>query len=262
MRVNKHLILTTISCIGVVGVAVASVCDTVRATKKKANPEKPVDYVKTYWKDYIPTALAVSATAGTIIANHKITSDELKAIGTCAAGSMILAQEYKRKIREHYGKDELNNIVKEIAKDKEIDAQQAQDVYIYSSGAFSSPEDPSVNASTLFYDEFTDTWFRSSLYSVKNAHYHFNRNFSMRGDAAIQELYEFYGITPKWTIDPLKYGYNIDMMYSNEMYWIDFELVESETDGGEKYYIIYPVLEPLPYDEEEGTFMDPDLKSA
>lgn len=258
MKANKHLILTSLSCIGVVSVAVVSAFDTVRATKKDAKPETVKDYLKTYWKDYIPTVLVSTATVASVIANQKLTSRDLQALGACAASGMLLVNDYKKKIEEHFGKEELNNIVKEIVKEKEINAQQAKEVGISTCHFLTTSEDPSVKGETLFYDEFSDTWFRSSLYSVKNAMYHFNRNFNIAGSIAYEDFYEFLGVTPNKSVGP-DIGFDVDMMWNNEMYWIDHDLIPCETDDGEAYYIISLCVLPGKYDEEEGTFVEQEV---
>lgn len=127
--------------------------------------------------------------------------------------------EYRDKVDELY---ENSSIV-----DKEI----AKDVYDNTKPSVSSDE------KCLFYDMFSKRYFESNKVDVIAAEYHFNRNFTLRGYATLNELYEFLGVDKidggdsiGWSIDAglAFYGYS----------WIDFEHDFVTTDDGMEVCLI------------------------
>ena len=65
-----------------------------------------------------------------------------------------------------------------------------------------------------FYDHFGDRFFQCTMEQVLQAEYHLNRNFSLRGEASVNEFNSFLGIAPTDDGDMLKeliekHGYQI-----------------------------------------------------
>ena len=60
------------------------------------------------------------------------------------------------------------------------------------------------------------------------AQYHLNRNFTLNGNASLNEFYKLLGIAPVKGGDEI--GWWVD--YENETYWIDFNNYSSEMDDG------------------------------
>lgn len=243
--------LTCFSCIGVAGVAGMAVHDTIKHDDK-ANVLTPINYIKTYWKDYIPTMVVGTATIASIVTNHIISTKELKTLAAFAAGAAGLLADYKTAINEEFGKEGYEQIVRNVANRR---IQNAKEVNIYSTGLVSNNIDVHEDGNTLFYDEFTDTWFRSSLLNVKNAMYHFNRNFHLGGGiVCVDEFYEFLGIEPSMKWPDRMYGFGNNIL-DDGIYWIDFDICEAETDEGEKFYTIYFTYQPGEYDTEECNYV-------
>ena len=74
---------------------------------------------------------------------------------------------------------------------------------------------------------------------IIDAEYHFNRNFTMRGYASLNELYEFLGMPQT------EYGKSVGWTTSDGIFWVDFEhrIVNNGDDGGPCVYSIWPIFE-------------------
>lgn len=89
----------------------------------------------------------------------------------------------------------------------------------------------------LFYDEFSDRFFKSTMTAVRSAEYHFNRNFVLRDYASLNEFYEFLGLSDVefgdflgWSmyVGEINYGYR----------WVDFDHEKVMMDDGSYFYKI------------------------
>ena len=81
---------------------------------------------------------------------------------------------------------------------------------------------------------------------VIDAEYHFNRNFTMRGYAFLNEFYEFLGLPMT------EYGRIAGWSMSSGIMWVDFEhrLIDND-DGGTACYSIDMVFPPEVLEEWE-----------
>lgn len=72
-----------------------------------------------------------------------------------------------------------------------------------------------------------------------------NRNYILRGEAVINELYEFLGL------EPTDWGAEAGWAPMDEgMFWIEFNHIPAKLDDGSVFYIIEMPFEPvLNYDE-------------
>lgn len=97
----------------------------------------------------------------------------------------------------------------------------------------------------LWYDEYSKRFFTASLEQVLMAEYHLNRNYILRGEAVINELYEFLGL------EPTDWGAEAGWAPMDEgMFWIEFNHIPAKLDDGSVFYIIEMPFEPtLNYDE-------------
>lgn len=111
---------------------------------------------------------------------------------------------------------------------------------------YSSDLDPSEKI--LCYDSYSKRYFESTMAAVLNAVYHINRNLQLRGDATINEFYEFLGI------DGIEFGDEIiwdmnDLMEGGIM-WLDFENHRAVMDDGLECCIISAVWCPGKFEFE------------
>lgn len=265
MKVNwKKVVpcfLTVTSCVGVVGVAITSGRDTIKAKKKletkeislsdKKSVSDYLEIVKETLPCYIPTVAATAITISAIIFNKQLTKKQMLAIVGAGSASGRFIGEMNNKIRELYGEDVLDDIRREIAKDHEDGIPYAAVPDISYDSMLSRKWTDGLNGDTLFYDSYYDIWFRSSMAGVISGVYHLNRNHSLGAIPTLEMLYEFWGVSWKDQCDEdftvLGWG---EEMYSDGIGWIDVSLTPSEKkDTGENYYIINYEYPPVVLEE-------------
>ncbi len=227
---------TVISCAAVAGLA-ATVVSAVTATSKAVKILKKEAYlkgdnltiketVKAVGFIYIPTAVIAVSTAACILSVDIL--NRRKQACFVSAYSLLdsLFKNYRNEVKKLYGEEADKRIVKSI-----IQGNYTEEITVDSDGT------------VLFYDLYSDRYFRSTLEDVIAAEYHLNRNFALRGYADLNELYEFLdlektsaGAVLGWSIDIglLFYGYQ----------WIDFEHEYTVLDDGLEVYILRMPFEP------------------
>ena len=251
LKGKESLILTGLGVIGVIGTGVSAALATPKAleileiTENKLFEEAQeayiescdfgdvddiVDFVMPTWRKalviapyYIPTALIAGATCTCIISsyvNSVKTQKSLIAAYTLVDGAY---KAYRDKNVELYGEENDRQIRKSLA------YGQFEDILVF-------------DGETLFYDEYSGRYFKSTIEAVKDAEYKINRNFALRGYCELNELYEMLGI------EPTDYGHTIGWnQYMGETQygytWIDFNHQLEETEDGLEYYVIsYPFM--------------------
>ena len=121
---------------------------------------------------------------------------------------------------------------------KEIDIN----AYTYFDGGTLGFDD--VNEETLlFYEPYSERYFKSTLYRVLQAEYHINRNFALGADISLNDFYLFLGI------EKTDGGDMIGWSGVDGYEWIDFENIRSTLEDGTPYYIISPMFEPVDFTE-------------
>lgn len=250
MRINIRkaapLIATGLACAGVIGTAILAAKKIPEAKKavEEARLErggylKPTEIVKAA----APSAWSVCAMgAGTIACIIGIQAMNQKQQASLIAMYGIAAkslQKYDSKIKELFGEDAPAQVKMAIAQ------ETADEV---------KPHKP-VGDACLFYDMVSGRYFTSTMLAVRDAEYHFNRNFILRGGGAcLNEFYDFLGL------DHIDEGDIVgwDICEIGEFYgyeWIDFEheFAKIISDSGEElecYILSYP-FPPCYLDKED-----------
>lgn len=228
---------TILTCIGAVGVVVTTVT-AVKATPKavalleKAKEEKgevltPLETVKTAAPVYVPAFVMGASTIACIFGANALNKRQQATLLSAYALLDNSYKEYKRKVEELYGEDAGATIRAEIAKDH------------YTQNDDNEEDDGKV----LFYDYFSDRYFRSTIEQVQRAEYNLNRTLFTRDYAYLNEFYEDLGIEP---IDS-GYSYGWSQAINLERHWqewIDFTHEKVTTDDGLECYIITMHGEP------------------
>lgn len=238
---NASTILTCTGAIGVVATTIMAVKATPKALilLEQAEEEKgekltTTEAVVVAGPVYIPTVVVGVSTISCIFAANVLNKRNQASI---TSAYMLLDnsyREYKNKVKEMLGEDGELEIRNEIVKDK----YNADDI----------PEDED-DGLELFYDEFSDRYFRSTLYKVQRAEYELNRNLVMRDYAYLNEFYESLdlapveeGFTVGWSV-----GSNLEYYWQE---WIDFGHSKVLMDDGLECTIIYMMHEPrMDFDE-------------
>ena len=257
LKGKTSLILTSLGVVGVIGTGVSAALATPKALERLEIVENNlfeeaqeeyidscdfgdvddiVDFKMPTWRKalviapyYIPTVLIATGTITCIVSSYVTsvkTQKSLVAAYTLLDGTY---KAYRDKNIELYGEEADHQIRKSLA------YGQFEDILVF-------------DGETLFYDEYSGRYFKSTLADVKDAEYKLNRNFALRGYCELNEFYEMLGI------EPTDYGHTIGWnQYMGETSygytWIDFNHQLEETEGGLEYYVIsYPFMPTADFD--------------
>ena len=228
---------TILTCAGGAGVIATSVM-AVKATPKamilleKATVEKGeeltrLETFKVAGPVYIPAAVVGVSTLACIFGANMLNKRQQAALMSAYALLDSTYKDYKKKVEELYGEEANVRIREEIAKDKYEE------------------EDLSVgDGKQLFYDDFSNRYFESTMEQVVKAEYEINKKISLWGGAGLNEFYEYldipqvdYGNFLGWSSGAL-----MEMAWSD---WLDFHHEKVVMDDGLECYIITPQYEPV-----------------
>lgn len=238
---NASAILTVMGSVGVIGTAVFAAKATPKAIAlvEEAQEEKGEklttwETVKVAGPAYIP---AVATGAGTLMCIFGAQVLNKRSQASLASAYALIDnayKQYKGKLKELYGEEAHNKIVDAIAIEKVEDIRVGS--YNLCSYCDLSVED-GTGDTKLFYDEYSNRFFETTIERVINAEYHFNRNFVLRGYAYLNELYEFLGLEP--TDYGSKVGWSVN---DDELFWVDFNHRKAlmDNDSLEAYIIETP----------------------
>lgn len=217
---NASTILTIVGGVGVVGTAVLAVTATPKALVlvEEARVEKGEEL--TTWETikatapvYIPAVAAGAGTLACIFGANVLNKRSQAVVMSAYALINETHNQYKNKLKELYGEEAHNKVVDAIMVEK------AEEVTVSNYNLTSYCDLSIVDGTSeprLFYDEFSNRVFETTVEQVMNAEYHINRNFVLKGYVTLNEFYEFLGL------EPTEYGSTVGWSVDDEMYWIDF----------------------------------------
>lgn len=226
---NKYgsTILTIMAGVGVIGTVILTADATIKALEEvnaaeteKGEPLTPEEKLKTAWHYYI---LPASAAAVTITCAFGANILNKKQQASLASAYMVLGksyQDYRKKVIELCGKEVDTEVRDAISLDK---YEKAQPVI-------------SENDYVLFYDEISGEFFESTLLKVRDAEYHFNRNYALAGMACINELMDWFDLPHVEHGDD--FGWSWDLSTDWGYSFIDFEHELVTPKEGVEYYRI------------------------
>lgn len=236
LKKSSPTILTCIGAVGVVATAVMAAKATPKAVQLVRDNSRinhdgdPNAYTKkeavmACWKCYIPTAVVGGSTIACIFGANALNRRQQAALASAYGLVSRAYQDYKRKVKENFGEAAHRDIMRQIA------AEHSNNLSPYVPGiaGTTSLEFEGANEEDrLFYDAFSERYFHATISQVLQAEYHLNRNFTLRGGAALNEFYELLGIEKihggddiGWWVDP-----------ECEFYWIDFNHSRAMIDDG------------------------------
>lgn len=235
VRKNASTILT---CIGGAGVIATSVL-AVRATPKalmmleNAKEEKgesltKMEVVKTAGPAYIPAVLVGMSTIACIFGANALNQQRQAALMSAYALLDNTYQQYKSKVIDLYGEEADLRVREDMAKDK----------YTGDNGL------PNGDA-ILFYDEFSERYFNTTMADMLKAEYEVNKKLSNFGEVCLNEFYELVGLIKVDYGDYL--GWSTVDLY--EMYGerrVNFHHEKFILDDGLEGYIVVLSREPMP----------------
>lgn len=251
IRRNGSTILTVLGGVGVVTTALSTAKATTKALyileqaeKEKGEELTKSEKIKKAGPSYIPTVITGAATIACIFGANVLNKRNQAALISAYAFLDNSYREYRQKLIEMYGEETHQSIVDAIAVEK------AEDIRITSETLCDicdlSTEDEQSEPK-LFYDEYSNRYFETTIEQVITAEYHLNRNYILRGYSVLNELYEFLGL------EPTEYGEVLGWAPLDDgMYWIDFNHRKVLIDDDLECYILEMPFEPrLNYDEYE-----------
>lgn len=236
---------TILTCAGGVGV-IATTVTAVKATpkamrliedaeKEKGEELSKWETVKVTGKTYVPTILLGAGTLACIFGANVMNKKQQAALVSAYTLIDSSYKEYKQKLKELYGEEAHQNIVDAIAVEKAKEVGITAECLCANSCLTA---DESCGDPVLFYDEWSNRYFESTIEQVITAEYHINRNFVLRGFTVLNELYEFLGL------ETTDYGSELGWTVEDELYWIDFNHRKVVLDDGLECYIIETMWEP------------------
>lgn len=232
VKKNSSTILTVLGAAGVVGTAVMAVKATPKAMEliELAEEEKGDELTK--WEvvqvaapTYIPAVLLGMGTVTCIFGAHVLNKRNQAALTSAYALLDQTHKEYKNKVKELYGEDGDKLIRAAVAKDhyEEEDQEEYDDEY--------------GDYKTLFYDEFSNRYYRVTKETQLRAEYEINKMLSQAGGASLNDYYDLI------EIDRQDYGefmgWSAAQMY--EMFWdawLYFHHTKVDMDDGIECYIV------------------------
>lgn len=190
MRINIRkagpLIATGLACAGVIATALlaAKKAPEVREAVEEAHLErgedlKPIEVVKAAAPLAWPVCAAAAGTIACIVGIQAMNQKQQASLVAMYGVAAKSLKKYDSKIKELFGEDAPTKVKTAIAQDT------ANEAYV---------PNP-IGDACMFYDMISGRYFTSTMLEVRNAEYHFNRNFVLRGgQAVLNELYDFLGL--------------------------------------------------------------------
>lgn len=224
MKNNAGTILSVLAVAGLV----LTIEETIRATIKAHDiltdeDLEPAEKLKKAAPNYIPVVLSGTATSACILGANSYNKKQQLAL--FSAYSMVdnSYKKYRDTLVELHGEEA----------DKEIRTEMARKSCAYHCTDLDVPDNK-----VIFYEPVTGECITRYEREVIDAEYHFNRNFTMRGYASLNEFLSFLGI------DEVPYGDELGWTVTDGIYWVDFEHDLIENPDGNAYYSINYVFEP------------------
>ena len=210
---NGSNILTTLGCVGVVGVAIVSGKNSLEADKvlraKKYETDReltPKEKTKLVVPIYIPTILISSATIMCLVASNRISAGRTAAY----AGALALAQEaartYREKVEETVGPKKAKEIDDKVA-DEQIKKIDGKNPTVFGTGPY------------ICYDSLTDRKFASDMNKIEAAQNRKNKKILSEGWCSLNEFYDEIGLAPAQIGEELGWDYDtmIDITFSSRL---------------------------------------------
>ena len=239
LKRNSATILTCTGAIGVVATTIMAIKATPKATilleeakKEKGKNLTVIETVKTAGPVYIPTIITGVATITCIFGANVLNKRQQASLISAYALLDKQYKDYRAKVNVLYGNGTNEHVKNELVKDK-----YEEEVY------------PLEDNKVLFYDEFSERYFESTMEKVTRAEYILNRDLSYHNYAALNEFYDLLKLEIVDYGDIL--GWNtFELMDRNCFSWIDFRHRKVELEDGLECYIIEIITEPIPNFEE------------
>lgn len=233
LKKNASTILTVAGGIGVIATTVLAIKATPKALalleeEKNSKGEEltVLETVKVAGPAYIPTILTGASTIACIFGANILNKRQQAALMSAYALLDKSYKEYKDKVKEMYGEDTDKRVRQEIAKDK------------YEDNPYPLEDDK-----MLFYDEFSQRYFESTMENVLKAEYEINRMLAKDYGVFLNEFYCLLGIPNTDYGDYLGWS-TAELVEMNWYSWVEFKHTKTVLVDGLECVIISMVTEP------------------
>lgn len=225
IRQNQSSILAISGAIGMVasvGLAIRNTAKYKDVVHSKDNEKvDKVERLKVAVPLYLPVVLLTGGSLACIIGSTILNAKHQRSM---TAAYILLEnsfKQYKDKILELYGSEATKQVETEITNDK-FEEKKPQ---------------LKISENVLFYDEYRDEFFESTFDIIREAMYHVNRNFILRGDTTLNEVYDFLNLSHTEQGNVL--GWSADYGWCYYGYsWIDYYCEPREARDGTEYFAI------------------------
>lgn len=246
---NASTVLTCLGGVGVVVTSVMAVKATPKALKKIETAEQDKGEELSKWEkvkvagpSYVPAVMIGAATVTCVIGANLLTSRRQANIASAYALVNESYKQYQSKVREIYGEEAHQEIMELIASEKAENMAVQAPGYVDNNRLY---VDEKCGETRLFYDEYGDRFFETTLEQVISAEYHLNRNYTLRGYTVLNEFYDFLGL------EPTDYGSEVGWVANDDgKYWIEFHHQEINIKGVDCILISMPFAPDLEWQEE------------
>lgn len=225
-RQNSSTMLTVIGSVGVVVTAVMSARDTLKARKRinyqRGYQDKEFttkEKIKLAAPCYIPTALSAVSTILCICGANKLNKNMQKSL---TSAYILLDQsykEYKKSVKEVYGREGEEEIARHTAERK---AEETQII---------KPDEGDV-----FFDNFSLQFFTSTLENIHDAERQANEILHSQGYISLRMLYSLLGEDVIGTDNLLGWSLGAGRLYGYEN--IELEVTVMPREDGKVRYIL------------------------
>lgn len=157
---------------------------------------EPKHIIKTYWKGFIPAAVAGAVTVTAIVAGNQIGSRRTAAITAAFKLSEQLSEEYKDRVVRTLGLQKEEKMRSELAADKMNEHPPAAGMIIV------------AGSDVLFLDELSGRYFHNTVENVKKAVNEINYKINNYFHASLTDFYEMLGLDGTKYSDSI--GWNTD----------------------------------------------------
>lgn len=261
LKKRSPLIFTILGVSGVIATAVSSSRDTIKAMRVIEEKETETECelstketVKAVWPCYIPSAAVGLLTIGCIISAETLNTKQKAALLSACAVASAKYREFTEKVKEHFGLESYEEIIKEIA----VSRSDKDGVYIpkeiyhtyadgFSNYTFDDIEDDDDDVIRTFYDSWSGRYFEATSAKVISAEYALNRHVADGMVPTVDLFYDCLGLEHTPASDGL-YWDVVDYAESGSAAWVDFRHIKAVADDGFECRIIVTPWDPVsPY---------------
>lgn len=202
---NSSVLLTGAAVAGTVTTAIFSAKGHTEAVIENANAsaqgrdhaEDGKEFIKRYWRCYIPAATSGAVTISCIIGIHSVNTRRQAALISAYSVVDKAFTDYREKVVETIGERQENKVKDEVAK-KNLEENPVGDNEVFITGT----------GEQLCYDSFTGRYFKSDIETIRKAQNDVNAQVINDMYCSQNEFYHKIGLAPAaigeefgWTTD-------------------------------------------------------------